>query len=183
MPDQASQAMLREVDLTTARNLSPLFDVAVRKEQPVVITRHGRERGLLMAWEQQRRLLSHFTLHVDVLPEDEVGGFTLWVRELKVGAHGATLLLARRELLDAVRSCVRHYLQEWDFYRHLPDMVAQEPYIHRLALATDDAELIDMLFSSDASSTSATPAREDPDRVSAESRIPRETTTEAALRP
>lgn len=44
MLDHASQAMVRAVDLTTARNLSPLFDGAVRKEQPVMITRHGRER-------------------------------------------------------------------------------------------------------------------------------------------
>lgn len=148
MPDRTSQDMLREVDLTTARNLSPLFDEAVRKEQPVVITRHGRERGLLLSYEQQRRLLAHFTLHVDVLPEEEDGGFTLWLRELNIGDYGRTLHEARANLLATVRSYVRHYFDQWDFYRHLAEDQAQEPYVHRLALARDDAELIHILFSS-----------------------------------
>ena len=41
---------------------------------------------------------------------------------------------------------MRHYFEQWDFYRHIPEMAAQEPYVYRLSLATDTAELIGMLF-------------------------------------
>lgn len=138
--------MLPQVNLTTARNLSPLFDEAVRREHPVVITRGSHDRGLLLSRDQLLRVLGCYRLHVDVIPEEEVGGFTLWLCELNIGEYGATLLDARGQLLDAVRSYVRYYFQNWDFFRHLPDRVAQEPYVYRLSLAKDDDELIEMLF-------------------------------------
>lgn len=143
------EQMVREVNLTTARNLSPLFDEAVRKERPVVIVRGKDERGLLLSRERQLRLLAPYRLHVDVIPEDEVGGFTLWLRELNIGEYGPTLLAAREQLLDGVRSYVRYYFQNWDFFRHLPDKAEQEPYVYRLSLAKDDNELIEMLFGAD----------------------------------
>ncbi|MDQ2831254.1 MAG: hypothetical protein M3Y74_19675, partial [Chloroflexota bacterium] len=101
-------AMIREVNLTVARNLSPLFDDAVRKEQPVMIVRGRNERGLLLSRDRQLRLLDVYALHVDVIPEEEIGGFTLWVRELNLGEYGSTLLAAREQLLDSVRSYVRY---------------------------------------------------------------------------
>lgn len=91
-------------------------------------------------------MVSHYRLHVDVIPEEEVGGFTLWLRELDLGDYGPTLQDARKQLLDGIRSYVRHYFQSWDLYRHLPDKAAQEPYVYRLSLARDDAELVKMLF-------------------------------------
>lgn len=138
--------MMHEVNITAARNLSLLFDEAVREGRPVMIVRNKRERGLLLSREQQLRLLENRRLHVNVLPEEEVGGFTLWVAELGIGAYGQTLHEARAKLLKTIRSYVRHYFEQWDFYRHIPDMAAQEPYVYRLSLATDDAELIGMLF-------------------------------------
>ena len=146
-------AMIKEVNLTVARNLSPLFDDAVRKEQPIMIVRGRNERGLLLSRNRQLRLLDVYKLHVDVIPEEEVGGFTLWVRELNIGEYGPTLLAARAQLVDGVRSYVRHYFQNWDFFRHLPDKAAQEPYVYRLSLAKDDDELIGLLFGGAANST------------------------------
>jgi len=143
---------LHTVKFTDARNLSPLFDEAVRDEQPVMIVRSNRERGVLMSREAMRRVLAPFRLHVDVLPEDE-GGFTLWLRELNVGGSGQTLEAAREGLLLAVRSYVRDYHQQFGFCRHLTDMAAQEPYVLRLSLALDDAELIALLFSASSDST------------------------------
>ena len=145
--------LAREVNLTTARNLSPLFDDAVRHEQWVVIVRHGRERGVLLSRDVLLRALAAHRLHVNVLPEDD-GGFTLWLRELNVAGSGPTLGEARRDLLAAVRSYVRDYLLQADFYRHLPDLAAQEPHVLRLSLAEDDAELIEMLFGTDSTADS-----------------------------
>lgn len=138
-------SLLREVNLTDARNLSPLFDEAVRREHPVLIVRNRREWGLLLSRDAARRVLDSYRFHVNVLPEDD-SGFTLWLVELKLGANGQTLGEAREALLAAVRSYAREYLQDFAFYRHLPDRAAQEPYILRLTLAGDDAELIEMLF-------------------------------------
>lgn len=145
MPTATREPMLREVNLTQARNLSPLFDEAVRRERPVLIVRGRRERGLLLARDALLRLLAPYQLHVDVLPEDE-GGFTLWLRELNIAGTGPSLREARQDLLAAIRSYVRDYLAQFDFYQHLPDLARQEPYVLRLALAQDDAELIDLLF-------------------------------------
>lgn len=136
---------ISEVNLTVARNLSPLFDEAVRKERPVMIVRGGRERGLLLSREMLIRVLSTYTFHVDVLPEGEEG-FSLWLNELNIGGTGQTLKEARQSLLSATRSYVQDYFAQVDFYRHLPEFAAQEPYVLRLSLAQNDAELIQMLF-------------------------------------
>lgn len=144
--ERRPKELIHHVQLTDARNLSPLFEAAVGKGLPIMITRHRREYGVLMARDQALRLLRPYDLHVDVIPEEEDGGFSLWVRELNIGSHGATILEARARLLEEVRAYVRHYLDSWDFYRHLPDMAAQEPRITRLSLAESDEELIEMLF-------------------------------------
>lgn len=140
------QGMMHEVNLTSARNLSPLFDEAVRKERPVMIVRGGKERGLLLSRDMLLRVLAQYELHVDVLPEDDDEGFTLWLKELNIGGTGCTLDKARQDLLSSVRSYVRNYLDHFDFYRHLADLASQEPYVLRLSLAKDDAELVEMLF-------------------------------------
>jgi hypothetical protein len=45
-----------------------------------------------------------------------------------------------------VRAYATDYIRHFDFYRHLPDRADQEPYVLRVSLAADDAELIGMLF-------------------------------------
>jgi len=68
------------------------------------------------------------------------------VRELDVGEYGPSLSEARHRLLETVRDYVGHYIERWDFYRHLPDRAAQEPWVRRLSLTESDADLIDVLF-------------------------------------
>jgi hypothetical protein len=148
-------SVLHEVTVSEARNLRPIFDEAVRDQHPVVIVRGGREQGLLVGREQLLRLLSSYRFHVDVIPED-IGGFTLWLRELEIGGNGPTLREARADLLAAARSYATNYLAQIDFYRHIPDLVAREPYVLRVALARDKAELERALFESQAPSTTST---------------------------
>lgn len=57
MTEVRAGSALREVNLTEARNLSRLFDEAVRREHPVVIVRNRRERGLLLSQDAVLRLL------------------------------------------------------------------------------------------------------------------------------
>lgn len=137
--------LIHRVNLTIARNLSPLFNKVAREERPVVISRGSRERAVLMSRDQVLRMLRPYVFHTDVIPEED-GGFTLWLRELDIGEHGESLLETRGRLIEAVRGYVRHYLDHWALYRHLPEKAAQEPYVHRLSLAEGDDELNDMLF-------------------------------------
>lgn len=146
-PVGVAPVIMQEVNLTTARNLSPLFDEAVRKEHPVMIVRGGRERGLLLSREMLLRVLAGYKFHVDVLPEENEG-FSLWLRELNIGGTGHSLKEARQSFLSAVRSYMQDYVAHFDFYRHLPDLADLEPYVLRLSLARDDAELVGMLFGS-----------------------------------
>lgn len=140
-----SKSMLHEVTLTAARNLSPIFDEAVRARRPVMIVRGHKERGLLVAEDSVRRMLAVYALHVDVIPE-ETGRFTLWLRELNLTGGGASLREAREDLVSAVRSYLNHYRQESEWYRHVPEKVAQEPYVLMLSLARDDDDISRMLF-------------------------------------
>ncbi len=149
----ASGPSLRSVSLTEARNLSPIFDQAVREQHPVLIVRNQREWGVLVARDAMLRMLAPNQFHVHVVPEDD-GTYTLWLDELNVGASGATLRDARTSLLSAVRSYVEDYLRQFDFYRHLPDRARLEPFVVRLSLARDDAELIGMLWEDGASGAS-----------------------------
>ncbi|MBI2865325.1 MAG: hypothetical protein HYX94_12270 [Chloroflexi bacterium] len=93
-----------------------------------MIVRGSHERGLLVSRETLLRVLHNYRYHVDVIPEDD-GGFTLWLKELNIGGTGRTLEEARGDLLASVRSYVRNYFQQFDFYRHLPDMARREPYV------------------------------------------------------
>ena len=70
----------------------------------------------------------------------------MWLRELNLAGSSPTLRAARRDHLAAMRSYVQDYLREFDFYRHLPDLAAQEAYVLRLSLAQSDNELIELLF-------------------------------------
>ena len=136
-----------EFNLTSARNLSPLFDRAVRGDQPVLISRNRKERAVLVSLDLLLRLVDR-PMHVDVIPE-ESGACTLWVRELNIGATGGDVLDARARLLDIVRAYIADYVAQSAFYRHFADLAAQEPFVRLLSFATTDAELVGLLFGKD----------------------------------
>ena len=64
---------------------------------------------------------------VHVIPEEETGGYTLWIDELNIGEYGETLSEARDALLGAVRSYVCDYLDWYVFYRNFRDKVGAVP--------------------------------------------------------
>lgn len=141
------EAMIATVQLSEARaRLSALYDEAVDAGQPVQIHRRGDADAVLMARDQLRDLVATYICHVHVIPEEEAGGYTLWIDELSIGEYGETLPVARDALLVAVRAYARDYLSRYTFYRHFRDKAAQYPYILRLSLAQDDTELKRLLF-------------------------------------
>jgi len=139
--------MIETVPLSEARaRLSALYDEAVEGGRPVRIHRRGDADAVLMARDQLLAAVGEYVCHVHVIPEEEVGGYTLWIDELNIGEYGETLLAARDALIASVRSYVRDYLDRYTFYRNFSDKAAQYPYVLRLSLAEDDAELRELLF-------------------------------------
>jgi len=143
----STEPMIREVNVTEARKLiSQILDEAVKGGRPVAVVRDKKDEALFIGRELVRRLLEGYQLHVNITPHEDGKGFTLWVPELKVVADGASAKEARVNLLAAVRSYVRDYFEQFDFYKHLADKLEQHPYVLRLSLARDDGELLEMLF-------------------------------------
>ncbi len=139
--------MIATIPLSEARsNFSALYDTAVEAGRPVRIHRRGDADAVLMARDQLRDLVGAYVSHVHIIPEAEAGGYTLWIDELNIGAYGDTPPAARDALLAAVRGYVRDYLERYTFYRHFRDKAAHYPYVVRLSLAEDDADLKQMLF-------------------------------------
>lgn len=141
------EGMMPIIQLSEARtHLSTLYDEAVESGHPVRIHRRGDADAVLMAREQLLEAVADAISHVHVIPEEEAGGYTLWIDELNIGEYGETLPAARDALLAAVRSYVREYLDRYTFYRNFRDKAAQYPCVLRLSLARDDAELKQLLF-------------------------------------
>ncbi len=139
--------MMATVPLSEARSrFSALYDEAVDAGRPVRIHRRGDADAVLLARDQLRDLVGAYVSHVHVIPEEETGGYTLWIDELNIGEYGETLPMAGDSLLIAVRAYVRDYLERYTFYRHFRDKAAQYPYILRLSLAQDDEDLQHLLF-------------------------------------
>lgn len=139
--------MIETIALSEARTrFSALYDEAVEQGRPVRIHRRGDADAVLMARDQLSAVVGEYVCHVHVVPEEETGGYTLWIAELNIGEHGETLTAARDALIAAVRSYARDYLDRFAFYRNFRDKVAQYPYVLRLSLAEDDAELRELLF-------------------------------------
>src|SRR5690242_6055707 len=128
------RAMILAINLTEARHLSRLHTAADRDEHPVLIRRGRDEQAVLLSRDQLLALLASYIFTVHVIPEEEIGRFTLWLDELNLGECGATLREVRDALLSVVRSYVRHFWDQWDFYQHLRDKAEQYPYILRLSL-------------------------------------------------
>jgi hypothetical protein len=141
-----SPDMLETVQLSNARSeFSRLYDEAVERAHPIIIHRRGDADAVLFSREQLAQILAPYVAHVHVAPEEE-GGFTLWIDELKIAEYGETLLAAHDALLASVRSYVRDYFNNYDFYCRFIDLAAELPYVTRLSLARDERELKRLLF-------------------------------------
>ena len=148
MVEQAHRLFVDEVTLTEARNLSPWFERAVSDERPVRIVRSGRDHALLVSASLVHRLLAsyQFTILAETDPDY---AFSFNIIELDIRATGPTKERARINLIALVQDYVREYIEQFGFYRRIPEFAVQEPYVRRLSLARDDTELTAMLFEGD----------------------------------
>lgn len=152
--------LLTRYNATDARrHFHSVLEEAVQRDRPVVIDPRDMAETIMLSREQFLRALAPYVFHTRVIPEEEDGGFTLWVEELALGEHGATVREARDALLASVYASAAHFLAKWDFYRHVPDQAERFFYYIRIALA-DDRELKRMLFAPQPPGASTAPTRE-----------------------
>lgn len=83
-------------------------------------------------------------LRVDDLPAE--GGIGLWLADLDIGAHGATVEEARHTLVREVRACVANFLGQRGLCPTWPDRARLLPEVRRPAGTRSDDELAQRLF-------------------------------------
>jgi hypothetical protein len=139
--------MIEELQFSQAKaRLSAVMDEVVHRDRLKVVR---RERGVdevmyLMPREVLRAAVGSARVTVDYLPDED--GIGLWVNDLEIGAHGANVAEARRNLVGAVRAYVANFLGELPVYLTWPDRARLVPQVLRLAVARDDADLARLLF-------------------------------------
>ena len=140
-------AMVEELQFSQAKaRLSSVMDEVVHRDRLKAVR---RERGTdevmyLMAREVLSAAVGAARVTVDYLPDED--GIGLWVNDLEIGAHGADVAEARRNLVGEVHAYVANFLGELPVYLSWPDRARLVPQVLRLAVARDDAELARLLF-------------------------------------
>jgi hypothetical protein len=136
-----------QFSLAKAR-LSAVMDDVVHHDRLKAVR---RDRGTgevmyLMARDVLNAAVGSARIVVDYLPDED--GMGIWLNDLEVGAHGADIEEARRNLVEAVRAYVANFLGELPIYLTWPDRARLVPQVLRLAIARDDEDLARLLFDS-----------------------------------
>ncbi len=84
-----------------------------RDERPVVIAPCGEAPSVMIERASLLELLEPYAPHVEIVPEEETGGFTIWVEELRTLAHGNTLAAVQEAIARDAFSEVHHFLSLW----------------------------------------------------------------------
>jgi antitoxin of RelE/RelB toxin-antitoxin system len=141
--------MVEEVRFSLAKaRLSAVMDDVVHHDRLKAVR---RDRGTgevmyLMARDVLNAAVGSARIVVDYLPDED--GMGIWLNDLEVGAHGADIEEARRNLVEAVRAYVANFLGELPIYLTWPDRARLVPQVLRLAIARDDEDLARLLFDS-----------------------------------
>jgi hypothetical protein len=122
-----------------------LIREVVRDERPVVIAPRDESASVMVERALLLELLEPYAPHVEIIPEEETGGFTIWVEELRALAHGETLEAAREAIARDAFGAVHHFLSLWPRFKHT-DRRADFYYVLRLALAETREEMRDLIF-------------------------------------
>ena len=141
--------MVEELQFSLAKaRLSAVMDDVVHRDHLKAVR---RDRGtdevmFLMARDVLHAAVASARITVDYLPDED--GIGLWLNDLEIGAHGACVEEARRNLVGEVRVYVANFLGELPIYLTWPDRARLVPQVLRLAIARNDEELAQLLFDS-----------------------------------
>lgn len=126
-------------------HFADLVREVVRDERPVIIAPRDEPASVVVERELLLKMLAPYAPHVEVIPEEETGGFTIWVEELHAAAHGETLRVAQEAMAREAFGEVQHFLALWPRFKYT-DRRVDFPYVFRLALAETVEEMRDLLF-------------------------------------
>jgi hypothetical protein len=141
--------MVEELQFSLAKaRLSAVMDDVVHRDHLKAVR---RDRGtdevmFLMARDVLHAAVASAPIRVDYLPDED--GIGLWLNDIEIGAHGADVEEARRNLVGEVRAYVANFLGELPLYLTWPDRARLVPRVLRLAIARNDEELTQLLFDS-----------------------------------
>lgn len=139
--------LMEEVQFSQAKSrLSEIMDDVVHRERPTAVRRErGKQEVMyLLPREVLKAVVGDARVEVDYLPDED--GIGLWVNDLEIGAHGATVEEARQHLVREVRAYVENFLGQLRLYLSWPDRAQLMPQVLRLAVARSDDELAQLLF-------------------------------------
>lgn len=137
--------MLSKHNLTDARKgLSSLYDEVFNTFRPTIIKRKKSEEVLLLRVDLQKMLLSHFSLKLEVISEDDKS-ITLALDHLEIFVNGTTLEDAIQELIADLKYYSHDYIQRSQLFLHAPNRRAHFPYVLRVLLCETDEEIRDLL--------------------------------------
>lgn len=140
------QSLLTHYNSREARShFADLVREVARDERPVVIAPRDEAASVMIERDLLLKLLEPYAPHVEIIPEEGAGGFTIWIEELRALARGDTLAAAQDAAARDAFSAVHHFLALWPRFKHT-DRRADFYYILRLALAETPDEMRDLLF-------------------------------------
>lgn len=143
--------MLSELTLTDARKeFSSLYDQVFNLFQPAIIKRKKAEEVMLLRVDQQKMLLTYYSLKPEIIPEND-GSITLALDNLEIYSNGSSLEDAIKGLIDDLKVYASDYLQRSQLFLNAPNRKSHFPYVLRVLLSDSDDEIRDLLELSNAS--------------------------------
>src|SRR5689334_17499781 len=80
----------------------------LRNERPLIIAPRDEPTSVMVERELLLNMLGPYAPHIEIIPEEETGGFTIWVEELRATAHGDTLQEAQEAMARDAFGEVQH---------------------------------------------------------------------------
>ncbi|HQD40053.1 MAG: exoribonuclease R [Firmicutes bacterium] len=137
--------MLSELNLTDARkNFSSLYDRVFNAFKPTIINRKRSEQVLVLRVDQQKMLLSHFSLKPKIILEND-NSVTLALDQLELYVNGNTFEEAVDILIDDLKFYAQDYIQRSQLFMHAPNRRSHFPYVLRVLLCENDEEVRNLL--------------------------------------
>ena len=137
--------MLTELNLTDARKeFSSLYDQVFNLFKPTIIKRKKSEEVLVLRVDQQKMLLSNYSLKPEIIFEDD-GSITLALDNLELYSNGPNIDNAIQDLIDDIKIYASDYIQRPQLFLNSPNRKSHFPYILRVLLCDTDNEIRDLL--------------------------------------
>ncbi|MCR4441493.1 MAG: exoribonuclease R [Peptococcaceae bacterium] len=137
--------MLYELNLTDARKeFSSLYDQVFNMYKPAIIKRKKSEEVMVLRVDQQKMLLSNFSLKPEIIKEDD-SSITLALDDLELYSNGSNLDEAISGLVDDLKIYASDYIQRSQLFLNAPNRKSHFPYVLRVLLCETDEEIRQLL--------------------------------------